>query len=114
MTYDLGEEIFNYLLKDYDDYEFTFVYDYFQLFYNNTENYIKLLIKDIINIEKEIQYSLKNIYDEFKYNYERNISNFVTYDYIDELEYNFTNCINYSYDKLDKMREEDLIIHMIN
>ena len=107
MTYDLGEEIFKYLLKDYDDYEFTFIYDYFQLFYNNTDNYIKLLIEDITNIEKDIQYSLKNIYDEFKYNYERNISYFVTYDYIDELQYNYTNCINYSYDKLDKIKKED-------
>ena len=66
-------------------------------------------MKDITNIEKDIQYSLKIIYDEFKYIYERNISNFVTYDYIDELENNFTNCINYSYGKLDKMKEEDNI-----
>ena len=107
MTYDLGEEIFNYLLKDYDDYEFTFVYDYFQLFYNNTDKYIKLLIEDITNIEKEIQYNLKIIYDEFKYNFERNISYFVTYDYIDELKYNFTNCLNYSYNKLAQMKKED-------
>ena len=65
------------------------------------------MIEDITNIEKDIQYSLKNIYDEFKYNYERNISYFVTYDYIDELQYNYTNCINYSYDKLDKIKKED-------
>ena len=39
ITYNLGEEIFKYMLKDYYDYEFKFVYQYFEIFYNNTKTY---------------------------------------------------------------------------
>ena len=36
ISYNLGEDIYLYLLKEYDNYEFTFIYDYFELFDKNT------------------------------------------------------------------------------
>ena len=106
-TYDLGQKIFDYLLKDYEDYEFKFIYDYFELFENNTNIYIQGLIKIIGNLENIIKNNLYDIYYQFINDYKMNISNFVNYDYIHELEINFTNCINYSYDKLNEIKNED-------
>jgi len=106
-TYDLGQKIFDYLLKDYEDYEFKFIYDYFELFENNTNLYIQGLIKIIGNLENIIKNNLDDIYYQFINDYKMNISNFVNYEYIHELEINFTSCINYSYDKLNEIKNED-------
>ena len=38
-----------------------------------------------------------------------NISDFVNYEYINELEINYTNCLNYSYNKLNEIIKEDEI-----
>ena len=51
-TYDLGQKVFDYLLKDYEDYEFKFIYDYFELFENNTNIYIQELLKIVKNMKK--------------------------------------------------------------
>ena len=61
-SFNLGEEIELYLKKEYDDYEFSFTYKYFELFYNNTENYINLTLQQIIQMENEIQDKLIYIY----------------------------------------------------
>ena len=109
ISYNLGEDIYLYLLKEYDNYEFTFIYDYFELFDKNTEIYIKNITKLILEQEKLIQEKLKNIYNNFSYNFEMNISDFVNYKYINDLELNYSKCINYSYDKLNEIIKEDEI-----
>ena len=106
-TYDLGQKVFDYLLKDYEDYEFKFIYDYFELYENNTNIYIQGLLKIINNLENIIKNNLNDVYYQFIDNYKMNISKFVNYDYIHELEINFTNCIDYSYDKLNEIKNED-------
>ena len=109
ISYNLGNKIYYYLNKEYEDYEFTFIYKYFELFYNNTNTYIQELVKRIENVEKIIKNDLNNIYGLFIYNYRMNISNFINYDFIKELQINYTNCMNYSYDKLDDKINEDKI-----
>ena len=109
ISYNLGEDIYLYLLKEYDNYEFTFIYDYFELFDKNTEIYIKNITNIILEQEKLIQEKLKNIYNNFSYIFEMNISDFVNYKYINDLELNFSKCINYSYDKLNEFIKEDEI-----
>ena len=109
ISYNLGEDIYLYLLKEYDNYEFTFIYDYFELFDKNTEIYINNITKAILEQEELIQEKLKSIYNYFSYIFELNISDFVNYKYINDLELNYSKCINYSYDKLNQFIKEDEI-----
>ena len=109
ISYNLGEDIYLYLLKEYDNYEFSFIYDYFELFNKNTEIYISNITKTIMEQEELIQKELKNIYNNFCYIFGMNISDFVNYKYINYLELNYSKCINYSYDKLNQFIKEDEI-----
>ena len=96
MTYNLGEYIELFLEKEYDDYEFNYIYDYVEIFQNFSQIYINKSI-DIINIlENNITEELLNIYS-----FQVNIS------LLKEFKDNYLICVNYS--NLFLSNENDII-----
>ena len=114
MTYDLGEFENIRLKRKYDDYEFLFIYDYIELFENYTDSFINTIIGIIADLENKLTKKFKNIYDNFYSIYSKNSSSFVTINYINELNYNYSICLKYSYDKLlNESKEDDNISYEI-
>ena len=62
MTYNLGFYTELFMEKEYDDYEFSFIYDYVELFLKYNQSYINGIIQKINDLEKNINDSLLNIY----------------------------------------------------
>ena len=61
MTYNLGLYVERYMEKEYDDYEFNFIYDYVELFLKYNQSYINGIIQKINDMEKIIDEILLNI-----------------------------------------------------
>lgn len=88
LHYDLGQYLSSNLEKEYNYYKFDLIYNYHEIFNKNTNNYINNIINEISSVENTIQNKLKNIYDEFINIYDKFASNFISYDYINQLETN--------------------------
>ena len=95
VSYNLGENIENYMEREYIDYEFTFIYNYVEMFENLTQGYIDTIIDHINNIEKEIIEVFDNIYLNFYNELVNNASSFINIDFIESLKYNQSKCENY-------------------
>ena len=102
MTYDLGEYLKLFMEKEYDDYEFTFIYDYVALFERQTYPYINKIIEDITIIETQTLEKYENIYNNFYNEILYNASNFISINYINSLKYNYSKCLNYSLNLFNK------------
>ena len=99
ISYNLGEKIEKHLEKEYNDYEFTFIYNYIEIFENFTQDYIHKIIKYINSTEKETLETFENIYDIFYNELKSNPTSFINPNFIKKLKYNQTRCeyyINYS------------------
>jgi len=116
MTYDLGEFENIILKRKYDDYEFLFIYDYIELFENYTDNYINTIIGYITDLENKFTKQFKNTYDNFYSIFSKNSSAFVNINYINQLKYNHSICLKYSYDKLinESMEEDNVNYELYN
>ena len=68
--------------REYIDYEFTFIYNYVEMFENLTQGYIDTIIEHINNIEKEIIEIFDNIYLNFYNELVNNASSFINIDFI--------------------------------
>ena len=106
--YDLSHDLSKYLENEYIDYEFKLIYKYFEIYNNYIDNYIRNINQEIISLEKSVQHILKNKYDSFMNNYSKNISDFVTYDYIKIYRYNHSQCLNYQNMQLNDALTKDL------
>jgi mRNA-degrading endonuclease RelE of RelBE toxin-antitoxin system len=103
-SYDIGENVRLFMEKEYNDIKFNYVYDYVELFENYTDSYIKRIISNITKMEKDITDKFDNIYNKFLNNYKDNISIFINNDFVNELNNNFTLCLDYSYDLLKEKK----------
>ena len=109
ISYNLGENIENLMEREYNDYEFNFIYDYVEMFEKYTKSYIDKIINHINSIEKETLENLEDIYSNFYNDLENNASSFINLKFIERLKYNQTKCekyvnyteSNYSYNLLD-------------
>ena len=108
-SFNLGEYIAKYMKKSYLDYIFKYIYDYVELYENNTSIYTNRLLKDLIEIKNNFNLELEYLYNNFYEEFIRNISNFVNYDYIKNLNDNKSYCSNYSMDKIEEYKKEDKI-----
>ena len=108
-SFNLGDYTGEYMKKNYLDYIFKYVYDYVELYENYTDIYIDYLLNDISILRKNITFQIKDIYNTFYDKLKRNISEFLTYDYINELNNNKSFCSNYSMDKIEEYKNEDKI-----
>ena len=93
--YNLGEKIENVLEKEYIDYEFTFIYDYVELFENNIQTYINRIIEYANNLEKYYFNIYESIYTNFNNELKKDASSFINIDFIKNLKYNQSKCENY-------------------
>ena len=109
MTYDLGENLKNFMEKEYSDFEFETVYDYVELFENYSDKYISKFISELNNIEQISLKTIENIFDTFYSNFKKYSSNYISNDSIEELEYNKSKCLNYSFDILYNEKNKDEI-----
>ena len=64
-------------------------------------------------MEKDIADKFDDIYSKFLNNYKDNISTFVNNDFINELNNNFTLCLDYSYDLLKEKKNIDKYNNLI-
>lgn len=105
--YNLSEQFNSFLEKEYIDYEFSYVYDYFEkISTNNINIYFENINQQISKLKNTILTKLKHLYDNFMNNYKNN-SHFASLDFINQLKMNHTNCLN-NFDALDKQIIEDL------
>ena len=109
MTYDLGENLKNFMEKEYSDFEFETAYDYVELFENYSDNYISKFISELNNTEQISLKTIENIFDTFYSKFKKNSSNYISNDSIKELEYNKSKCLNYSFDILYKEKNKNEI-----
>ena len=100
MKYDLGEFESKLLKKEYDDYEFIYVYDYVEILENYTAGYIKQIINKIEKIEKIIKQKFENIYNNFYMIYYNEATHEINKKYLKDLNNNYTTCKKYTYDIL--------------
>jgi len=84
--YNLGEHLKLFMEKEYEDYEFSNAYDYIDLFENNTQAYINVIIDKINNLEDNINIILSNI-----------SSNPINLSLAEEFYINYSTCSNYSF-----------------
>ena len=95
MTLDLGKFISEILDKDYEDLEFTFIYEYVKIFEEN-EKFYKNKINDIfINIKNKILNIVQDKFSIFLSNL-TNQKNYRSNNFIIKLRENYTYCYNYS------------------
>ena len=71
-------------------------------FLNNITNYIS-------KIEDESIQKFRNIYNTFLADFNSDITRYINKQYLADLEYNYTNCLNYSIDLLNETLKEDKI-----
>ena len=109
MTLEIGDVISNLLQNDYNEDEFSYLFEYINITDININPFLNYLNACIYDFENNILQQFSNIYKEFLENFNENISNFVDQNYISELKENYTNCLNYSIDQLEQTLKEDAI-----
>ena len=108
-SFNLGEYTAKYMKKSYLDYIFNYIYDYVELYENNTSIYKNKLLNDLIELKNKFNLKFENLYNSFYEEFTRNISKFVNYDYITKLNDNKTYCSIFSMDKIEEYKKEDKI-----
>ena len=108
----LGEYVAKYMKKQYDDYNFQYIYDYVESF-GSLNNYWKYIDKDTINVENNIFSKFKNLYNYFYINYisNKNVNNQVKNNNNNETEqFNIT---KYQFNYKNNTDQLELISHNI-
>ena len=95
MTLDLGKFISEILYKDYEDLEFTFIYENAKIFEENEEIHMEKINNIFINLKNKILNIFQENYDTFLFNLTSQ-NNYVTNNFIIKLKENYTFCYNYS------------------
>jgi len=93
-TYNLSKDLISFLKKEYIDYEFSFIYDYYELFDKYSIKYSEKIIEEISLLQNNVEKKLKSIYEQFLKIYTNDI-HYTSNEYINEIKINYTNCINY-------------------
>ena len=114
ISYNLGEKIEYLLKKEYDDYEFIFIYDYVETFENYTKPYINKINQIIDKIEKKFYPYFENIYNNFYHDLESNSSSFLNLDFIKNLKNNKTRCSSYTNYTTDNLNMDEQYMHIVD
>ena len=109
MTLDLGEIIGNLLKKGYEEHEFSYVFEYMEIYDTYLDNFLQNLTEYISIIGNDYMQKFKNIYNEFLENFYKDNTSYINQQYVDDLKENYTYCLNYSINILDEAKIEDEI-----
>ena len=108
ISIDLDKFILDILRKEYEDFEFSFIYDYAGLFEEYETIYQKNLSEKIFKLKDKYLKEMKKEYESFLKKI-KNINNYRPINFIYELRKNQTNCSNYALKSLDTILFEDKI-----
>ena len=98
MTYNLGENIEFYMNREYDDYEFNYIYEYVEIFQKYKALYINKIIDYINNLEKRINKELSDI-----------LITPVNISLEQKIKENYYKCINYNKIFLENKNDEEIL-----
>ena len=90
----MNQQVLHIIKKEYIDYEFSFIYDYYELFDKYSIKYSEKIIEEISLLQNNVEKELKSIYEQFLKIYTNDI-HYTSNEYINEIKINYTNCINY-------------------
>ena len=108
ISLDLDKYIIDILRKDYEDFEFSFIYDYVGLFVEYETTYQKNLVGEIFKLKDNYLKIMKEEYESFLIKL-KNTNSYRPNSFFDELSENYTNCSKYSLKSLDTILLEDKI-----
>ena len=94
-VFDIGEYQSNSIQNLFNDYELSKKYEYIEIYENNTSTYIYQIISIINTLDLKIKEKFKNIYDNFYKIFNKNITFYVNNNFVDELNNNYTICLEY-------------------
>ena len=106
ITLDLDKYIIEILKDDYNDFEFLFLFDYIESYDKYQDFYKKNLNNNLTNLRDKALSIFKLNYDDYLKKL-KNSKNYVSKDFIEELNDNYSNCLNYSKFTLDEIILED-------
>ena len=98
--FNVGDYLNIYMTNKFEECEITNIYDFYELMNNYTSSYSNIINKYISYLEKTIKEFLKEIYDNFYSNFKNKATEYINYNFIENLEKNYT-CLNYSNILLD-------------
>ena len=104
-TYNLTKDLISFIKKEYIDYEFSFIYDYYELFEKYSIIYSEKIIEEISLLQNNVEKELESIYEQFLKIYTNDI-HYTSNEYINEIKINYTNCINYPIDLNNEITQE--------
>ena len=93
--YDVGEYQSNSIQNLFNKYELSKKYEYVEIYEINTSSYINKIISIINYLESKIKEKLKNIYDNFYKIFNKNITTYVSINFVEQLNNNYTTCLEY-------------------
>ena len=108
ISVDLDKYIIDILRKEYEDFEFSFIYDYIELFVEYETTYQQNLVEKIFKLKDKSLKILKEEYESFLIKI-KNANNFKQNSFIYELRKKYNNCSNYALKSLDTILYEDKI-----
>ena len=108
LSLSLGKLIIDELRKDYDNFEFSFLYNYIDVYINYENIYQNNFIDKINDLKQKTLDQFKQNYLSFISSLKNNNNNkYVSNNFITELNNNYTKCLNYSMDKYNEIILED-------
>ena len=93
--YDIGEYQSNNIQNLFNKYELSKKYEYVEIYEINTSSYKNKIISIINYLESKIKEKLKNIYDNFYKIFNKNITMYVNINFVEQLNNNYTTCLEY-------------------
>ena len=112
ISYDLGENLKIFMEREFNDYEFAYIYDYVEIFENSTSSFINKILFNLNNLEINTIYIYNNIFDELNSIYRVNNSN-STDNKNTELENNNTIYLN-DFNNKYKNKLDNIINNLIS
>ena len=108
LSLSLDKLIIDELRKDYDNFEFSFLYNYIDVYINYENIYQNNFIDKINDLKQKTLDQFKQNYLSFISSLKNNNNNkYVSNNFITELNNNYTKCLNYSMDKYNEIILED-------
>ena len=109
MTFNVGELFENFITKEYEEHVFKYVFEYIQIYDSNLNKFLNKITDYISYIENNFLIKFQKIFNEFYQNFYKNATLYINEKYVQDLNQNFTSCLNYSINLLNEIKKEDTI-----
>ena len=89
--------------------EFEYIFEYVEIYENYSNIYINNIINYFNTYKQKVLNNFSTLINEFINNFKNGISLFIDNNYIEEIKKNYSSCLGYSINNLNKTIEEDKI-----